>query len=477
MKHHDIQLTYRIRLCDERCPSSGKGYLCDIRANRFRSLANAVKWCLLLLVLTFSPQIAAQRMSSPKWLTSFCGFKFGEIKKNDKGVNESIPARTPFRNFRNVRLGYSSKGRLQSVEAYAAIDKMKPEKGRKEFDLCCRELEKQGISFGDWRIEDEGRNLSRSGLGDFVQVVIDGYVGTARTTMGIHVFWDGVDLDAITPKAGTYNAKSKISRRAFLENVFGVRFGEAIPAKIKNRCADLNDRSESPSNGYCTRLASPVCGMLNLEFDCEGSARRLKSLNMERMRRGPAVQELADIRKEYSRFCDEVRRWLGITAFTSEETENTQDGYLQIFSSAFEDEGIIIKAEAWVTTLKGRRNCSLKIEITGKNAEEQRMKEMILPKVSFGPPETLTDVVDSFRKMSRELDNRNVPEDQRGFQFELRPQTGAGVPSVPRVNCSNISVWEALSLVCNVVKPRYMVEIDGHAIIIKPRLTTEAIKK
>jgi hypothetical protein len=256
-----------------------------------------------------------------------------------------------------------------------------------------------------------------------------------------------------------------------------VKFGEEIPAKIKNRCDDLNDHGESSSNGYWTRLTSPVCGMFGLEFECEGSARRLKSLSMERIHRGPAVQELANIRREYSRFCNEARRWLGIAAFTSEKTEDSED-YLQILSSEFNDEECVIMVEAWVTTpFKGGRECSFKMRITGKNAEEQRMKQMIIPKVSFNPPETLADAIEFLQRTSKELDNRSVPEDQRGFRFILQLPKDTGAPSVPRVSCSNISVWDALSLVCKVVSPKYMVEIDGHTIIVKPRLTTETIKK
>ena len=120
--------------------------------------------------------------------------------------------------------------------------KMKSDKGRREFDLCCTELEKYGICFNDWHIEKNGasQSINRTGHGDAVQVQISGWVGAAETLMDIHVMWDGVDLDALKTRMGNYSVKSGISRQVFLENVFGAKFGQEVPDRIRkaNRFAD-----------------------------------------------------------------------------------------------------------------------------------------------------------------------------------------------------------------------------------------------
>jgi len=94
---------------------------------------------------------------STKSLTSFCGFKAGEIKKSDKGIHEWIRARTPFRRFRDVRLEYTPNGKLSGVYAFSFFDKMKPDAVKKELELCCAEFGRYGIGFPKkWTSSDGG---------------------------------------------------------------------------------------------------------------------------------------------------------------------------------------------------------------------------------------------------------------------------------------------------------------------------------
>ena len=51
---------------------------------------------------------------------------------------------------------------------------------------------------------------------------------------------------------------------------------------------------------------------------------------------------------------------------------------------------------------------------------EKRMKEMILPSISFRPPATIIDAVDFFRQASKDFDRPEIPVDQRGFNFVLQ---------------------------------------------------------
>jgi hypothetical protein len=113
---------------------------------------------------------------------------------------------------------------------------------------------------------------------------------------------------------------------------------------------------------------------------------------------------------------------------------------------------------------------------------EKRMQEMILPSISFRPPATIIDAVEFFTQASKDFDRPEIPVDQRGFNFVLQldktltaggadggaaqqqggnanafgaaaeDDAAAGdVPVIPNVNASNVSLWEALNLVCKVI--------------------------
>ena len=133
---------------------------------------------------------------------------------------------------------------------------------------------------------------------------------------------------------------------------------------------------------------------------------------------------------------------------------------------------------------------------------EKRMKEMMLPSISFRPPATIIDAVDFFRQASKDFDRPEIPVDQRGFNFVLQldkvltageaaaaeaPQANenafgaaasedeaaAGdVPVIPNVNASNVSLWEALKLVCQVCKPAYKFNVQGSVVMVMPKTMT-----
>lgn len=87
----------------------------------------------------------------------------------------------------------------------------------------------------------------------------------------------------------------------------------------------------------------------------------------------------------------------------------------------------------------------------------QRMKGMVLPKVSFGPPATIVDAIDFFRMASKDFDRSDIPEDRRGFEFLLH--LDGPVDEMPvissTVSASNVSFFKALSLVCAACTPQY----------------------
>ena len=142
---------------------------------------------------------------------------------------------------------------------------------------------------------------------------------------------------------------------------------------------------------------------------------------------------------------------------------------------------------------------------------EKRMKEMILPSISFRPPATIIDAVDFFRQASKDFDRPEVPVDQRGFNFVLQLENvltagnaeggaadnnaggnanafgaaaAAGdeaapgdVPVIPTVNASNMSLWESLNLVCKVCKPAFKFQVKGNVIMVMPKsMTTDELE-
>ncbi len=135
---------------------------------------------------------------------------------------------------------------------------------------------------------------------------------------------------------------------------------------------------------------------------------------------------------------------------------------------------------------------------------EKRMKEMMLPSISFRPPATIIDAVDYFRQASKDYDRPEIPVDQRGFNFVLQldkvltsgsgaeapapaqngnsfsaasDDEGSGeaagdVPVIPNVTASNVSLYEALKLVCQVCKPAYKFKVQGSVIMVMPKTMT-----
>ena len=135
---------------------------------------------------------------------------------------------------------------------------------------------------------------------------------------------------------------------------------------------------------------------------------------------------------------------------------------------------------------------------------EKRMKEMMLPSVSFRPPATIIDAVDYFRQASKDYDRPEIPVDQRGFNFVLqldKQLTGSGesqnagkkddnafgaaseddaegaagdVPQVPNINAANLSLDEALKLVCKVTGFKY--KVQGSVVMVMPKgMTTDEL--
>ena len=146
-------------------------------------------------------------------------------------------------------------------------------------------------------------------------------------------------------------------------------------------------------------------------------------------------------------------------------------------------------------------------ERTMEQMVEKRMKEMVLPSISFRPPATIADAVEYFKQASRDFDRPDIPIDQRGFNFvldlgkQLVAQGGeaapaadsgndfaanaaatddaaaapapGGMPLIPAIAANNVSLWDALKLVCRVTKFKFVIQ-EGPVVMVMPEsMTTE----
>ncbi|MBQ6340845.1 MAG: hypothetical protein IJI36_17035 [Kiritimatiellae bacterium] len=132
---------------------------------------------------------------------------------------------------------------------------------------------------------------------------------------------------------------------------------------------------------------------------------------------------------------------------------------------------------------------------------EKRMKEMMLPSISFRPPATIIDAVDFFRQASKDYDRPEIPVDQRGFNFILtldkaltggdalaennaesafgaaaddNAAAGGAVPQIPNISASNLSLWEAMGHVCKSVGFKF--KVQGSVVMVMPKnMTTDEL--
>ena len=144
-----------------------------------------------------------------------------------------------------------------------------------------------------------------------------------------------------------------------------------------------------------------------------------------------------------------------------------------------------------------RRSTGEDPERTIEQSIRQRMKEMILPQISFQPPATIIEAIDYFRTASKDYDRPDIPLEDRGFNFVMKSDkqlysksaapeaedaddfsdSGSdddegeapgvdGVPVIPKIVATNIPFDEALQLVCESVKYKYTVK--GRIVMIMP---------
>ena len=113
-------------------------------------------------------------------------------------------------------------------------------------------------------------------------------------------------------------------------------------------------------------------------------------------------------------------------------------------------------------------SAAAKSKVDPKSAEiVERMKAMRLPEVSFKPPATIIDAVEFFRVASKDFDSPKIPKEMRGFNFMLRVDGSGEVPKIPMIKAKDISLYDALKIVCESVD--YMFVVVGQIVIVESK--------
>jgi len=259
---------------------------------------------------------------------------------------------------------------------------------------------------------------------------------------------------------------------------------------IKHRRNDKDYKADRDQIRRRLRLASQYLSVLDLDKALEQSDLVLRDdpYNTEAISLRARIQRRRDMVLENEReatrrgmIADIGAAWRPVYAVNSGELKDVDGGTLK-------------------TPVGGADGSSVEQSI------EKRMKDMILPSISFRPPATIIDAVDFFRQASKDFDRPDIPVDQRGFNFVLQLEnvltSGGGdaaggdknaggnafgaaaseepaagdVPVIPTVNASNMSLWESLNLVCKVCKPAFKFQVKGNVIMVMPKsMTTDEL--
>lgn len=116
----------------------------------------------------------------------------------------------------------------------------------------------------------------------------------------------------------------------------------------------------------------------------------------------------------------------------------------------------------------------------------QVMHRVVIPELSFQPPDTIITALDFFKQASCDFDRPEIPLEERGIGIILKlssssntataatsedPFAGFGAssyhaPVIPALNARHINLYDAFKLVCDVTGMKF--EIQGGHIMVTP---------
>ncbi len=94
----------------------------------------------------------------------------------------------------------------------------------------------------------------------------------------------------------------------------------------------------------------------------------------------------------------------------------------------------------------------------------ERMKRIEIPVLDFKPPMTLPEVVGYFRKQSIAHGDPTKPKGSRGISFLLKGNLAGR--AVPKIRATNISLYDALDLVCQATDTCFSFSEVGEVIVV-----------
>jgi len=437
---------------------------------------SALKGVFLLTAMALWPITESHGAPIAKELKSFCGFKAGEKKKDikvSKGNDvypETVRCRTPFRKFRDARLSFSPDDRLSGVSAVTFIKGMKPKAGRAELDACCAELSKYGIVFpDDWREENGGRILNKVGTGPGVSSAhIQGDIEvtrydekTEKEIKGVMISIDiGWDLrPPVSPKTMPYNPQSGLSRREFVENVFGVKFGKAIPDTLKESITWPDVVGAAVAQA---RVSPSFFGMQNIDFECARQTKEIKKLRLSG--RYAKTKSVTVQRREYLAFCNEIKNWLKLAPASGKEGDDItfEDDSIQVDVVASVEGGTVCFT-MHILPVGGHRSGGIRFVADSAPEMQRRLKETILPSITFHATNTIIDAVSFFQNATADRQKGGFKWTVIGVDAETR------IPRLPEIRASDISLWDALKLVCEPCGWVFKAQEEGHLVIVMPK--------
>lgn len=301
--------------------------------------------------------LAQGKTQNPKpaqMLQSFCGFKAGEDKKAAKkpskfpgyeDVGGIYRSRKPFHKFNEVLLEYADTDNLVMITALS-INKKNLAAARKELDACCKELSKYGIRFDEkWNDLNEAvfeKHGSGRGVSEIVATCQVAPNNPNGSLMSITVSWDLRYFlqPQLKVKPAKYNPKSELSKKEFVENVFGLKFGENIFDTIKRGPLDFQD-----SDAFVSRiLSAPVCGIDEVQlFQGEEKKLGLISLFSISSVSAPNEKDEASAKTKCAKSLASIAGWLALAPTDFETTEKTKDSECGIPSTDTTVESVYFK--------------------------------------------------------------------------------------------------------------------------------------
>ena len=121
--------------------------------------------------------------------------------------------------------------------------------------------------------------------------------------------------------------------------------------------------------------------------------------------------------------------------------------------SGLHEQRVIDKALTTTNSKKAaafRRSLTERLAETGLSTAQielaEHMKRIVIPVLDFKPPTTLPDVITFLRQQSIEHGDPTQPKGERGIPFLLKGNLAGR--AVPKLLAKNISLYDALNLVC-----------------------------